>query len=79
MGSPKSQETTLFCIEKLCTLDQTVIPFVATILEQFYNHQILKAANIKHWFEHLHPKIDKKLAQKIRDKAKPFVENLSVD
>jgi len=79
MSSPKSQETTLYCIEKLCTLSQSNIPIVATILEQFYNHQLLKAANIKHWFENLHPKIDKKLAQKIRDQAKPFVENLSVD
>jgi len=79
MSSTKCQETTLFCIEKMCTLEQSVIEFIPTILQQFYEHQILKAENIKQWFEHPHPKIDSKLAQQIRDDAKPFVENLSVD
>jgi len=76
-SSPKYEGTTLFCIEKLCTLEKSIIPFVATILEKFYDHQLLKAENIKQWFEHMHPKIDKNLAQQIRENAKPFVENLS--
>jgi len=77
LNSPKSQETTLFCIEKLCTLEKSVIPSVASVLEQFYNHQLLSAENIKNWFEHPHPKIDQKLAQQIRNNSTKFVENLS--
>jgi len=77
LNSPKSQETTLFCIEKLCTLEKSVIPSVASVLEQFYSHQLLSAENIKNWFEHPHPKIDQKLAQQIRNNSTKFVENLS--
>jgi len=79
IDSPKSQETTLYCVEKLCTLEKSIISSICTILEKFYEKKVLNKATFQKWFEHPHPKIDKKISQQIRNNVKIFVENLVDD
>jgi len=79
MDSPKSQETTLYCVEKLCSMEKSIISPISTILEKFYDKKLLTKATLQKWFEHPHPKIDKKISQQIRNNVKIFVENLVDD
>jgi len=36
MNSPKSQETALYCVEKLCTMEKSIVSSISSILEKFY-------------------------------------------
>jgi len=74
---PESQSTVLFCVEKLCTMEKSLIPCVSKILENFYENKILDAKSIKEWFGNSHPKIDKTLALEIRNSARSLVDTLN--
>jgi len=76
VSSQKSQETTLFCIDKLCTMEKSVIPSVSQILGKITEKNIIEPANVRRWFAEPHPKIDKKVAKEIRNTAISFVEDL---
>jgi len=79
VSSQKSQETTLFCIEKLCTMEKSIIPLLPVILNRLHEKRVLKATEVKQWFKQPHPKIDKKFSQEIRDTVKDFVQNLPTE
>jgi len=81
MNSPKSQETALYCVEKLCTMEKSIVSSISSILEKFYEKKVLDKPTLQKWFEQPHPKIDKKLSQQIRGNhnVKVFVENLTDD
>lgn len=72
--SERDQKMTLFCLEKLCEAEPSVIARVANILNALYDADILEENIILKWHKHPIKKIDQKVATDVREKAQPFIK-----
>jgi len=70
----KHQKVVLYCIEKLCQMDNHVISAIADVLHGFWEEDVLDEALLLKWYNHPNKRLDPKLSRKIRDGSKVFIE-----
>jgi len=70
----KHQKVVLYCIEKLCQMDNHVITSIADVLHGFWEEDVLDEALLLKWYNHPNKRLDPKLSRKIRDGSKVFIE-----
>jgi len=71
---PKEQKTLLFCLEKLCQVQSSVLPKISAILQNFYDQNLLDDDVVFDWFEEPNKKIPVKISREIREQGKAFME-----
>jgi len=72
--SVKEQKVVLMCVEKLCELEPSIIDSIASILNGFYEEEVLDEEILIKWYKHPIDKFDPKLSRKIRDSSKIFID-----
>jgi len=70
----KEQKIVLLCIEKLCEIEPTILEFLSSVLNGFYEEEVLSEELLLKWYEHPNKKMDAKLSKRIRDAGKPFID-----
>jgi len=74
VAGPKDEKTLLFCLEKLCQMQPSLIPKTSGILQNFYDQNLLDDDVIFDWFEEPNKKIPAKISREIRTQSKEFVD-----
>jgi len=67
----------LYCIEKLCQIFPTTIQILPSLLNGFYEEEILDEDILVQWYKHpiTDPKrFDPQVTKSIRDSAKVFID-----
>lgn len=68
------QKQVLYLIERLCSLESSVATKISTILNLFYENDILEDEVLIKWYKNPHKKIDPKISTELRERAKKFIE-----
>jgi translation initiation factor 5 len=83
-GNKKQQKVVLFCVEKLCQIIPATVPSLPSILNGFYEEEVLDEDVLTQW--HKTPsvteaagksKFNPKVSKAIRDSAKVFIDWLA--
>lgn len=72
--SPTDQKMVLYLIERLCAAEPTVAAKISTILNLFYENDILEEETLSKWYKTPAKKLDPELSRNLREKAKKFIE-----
>jgi len=76
-SNKKQQKVVLYCIEKLCQIFPTTIQILPSLLNGFYEEEILDEDILVQWYKHpiTDPKrFDPQVTKSIRDSAKVFID-----
>lgn len=75
VSGTKDEKVLLFCLERLCIMQASLIPQFSAILQNFYNENLLHDDAIFDWYEEKQTKkIPQKLSREIRSRSKEFVD-----
>jgi len=74
ISKPKDQKQLLFCVEKLCQMHPTLITQISSILQSFYNSEMLCDDVVFDWWEEPSKKIPQKISQEIRKEGEKFIK-----
>lgn len=71
---PKEQKQLLFCLERLSQKEPSVIPQISSILQEFYELDMVSDDIVFDWFEEPNKKIPANVAREVRSHAKEFMD-----
>jgi len=75
--SDKEQKVLLLCLERLCEVNNAVIPKVVRILNDLYDVQVVEEEIILKWHKNPTPKIKPEIATQVRQAAQKFIDWLT--